>query len=387
MKTKIPHYSHQCIDKQDIAAVVKTLKSQYLTQGPKIDEFEKALCKYTGAKYAVAVSNGTAALHLSCMVAGITSKDEVITSPYTFLATSNAVLYCGGKPVFADIQKNMPNLDLQETRKKITKKTKAIIPVHFAGYPCDLKGIKKLAKKNKLLVIEDAAHAFGAKYEGSRIGSCDYSDLTILSFHPLKSITTGEGGAILTNNYSFYKKLRSLRAHGVIKDGLKKKNEGKWYYEMSMLGFNYRLSDIQAALGISQLKKLNSFVKQRCEIAKLYNKFLKNNDYFEIPDEKLFPDSSHHIYYLKLKDPYRSKRKAIVDTLRSKGLGVQVHYIPVHLQPFYTDLGYKKGICPIAEDLYDREISLPIYPGLKKQQVLKIIELVLETFKNVKKNA
>jgi len=265
IKKKTIPYGHQWIDNKDIKEVIKVLRSDWITQGPKVDEFEKAVAKYCGVRYAVAVSSGTAALHAAYAVAGIGPGDEVITTPLTFAAATNGIVYCGGKPVFADIQEDTLNIDPKEIEKKITKKTKAIAPVDFAGHPSDYDEILKIAKKYKLLIIEDAAHALGSEYKGKKIGS--FADMTILSFHPVKAITTGEGGMILTNNKDFYEKLKIFRHHGIVK----KPEEGGWYYEIENPGYNYRLTDFQCALGLSQLKKIDKFIKRRREIVEKYN--------------------------------------------------------------------------------------------------------------------
>ena len=381
---KIIPYGRQWIDASDIREVIKVLKSDWLTQGPKIKEFEGALCDYTGAKYAVAVSSGTSALHIACLAAGIKRGDEVITSPITFVASANCILYCGGKPVFADIQKDTVNIDPEEIKKKISPNTKAIIPVHFAGHPCDLEEISLIAQKHNLLVIEDAAHALGAEYKNTKIGSCKYSDMAIFSFHPVKSITTGEGGAILTNNEEIFKKLLIFRNHGIAKEKaeLMNKNEGPWFYEMHELGFNYRITDIQATLGISQLKKINSFISDRREIAKFYNKSFRGNNYFDIPVEREYVFSAYHLYPIRVKDKFKVQKKEIFNKMRDSGLGIQVHYIPVYLQPFYKKLGYKIKICPKAEDFYEKEISIPMYPSLKDTQIKFVVKEILKIFKN-----
>ncbi|MFA5336869.1 MAG: UDP-4-amino-4,6-dideoxy-N-acetyl-beta-L-altrosamine transaminase [Candidatus Omnitrophota bacterium] len=371
-KTIIP-YGRQYIDKSDIRAVTGILKSKWLTQGPMVDKFEKALCRYTGAKYAVAVSSGTAALHIACLSAGIKSGDEVITSPITFVASANCVLYCGGRPVFADIQRDTVNIDPEAIKKKLTKKTKALIPVHFAGHPCDLEEISRIAKDYNLIVIEDAAHAFGAQYKGSKIGSCKYSDMAIFSFHPVKHITTGEGGAVLTNKKELYEKLLMFRSHGITKEKTRliNKNKGKWYYEMQTLGFNYRITDFQCALGISQLKKIDEFIKQRRDIAENYDRKLSKLDEIILPKEKSYVKSSWHLYCIRLKN--HLKRKSIFDKLIKSGIGVQVHYIPVHLQPYHRHkFGYGEGNFPVAESYYDSCITLPLYPrmGLAQNKVI-----------------
>jgi UDP-4-amino-4,6-dideoxy-N-acetyl-beta-L-altrosamine transaminase len=379
-------YGRQFIDDEDIQEVIKTLKSDFITQGPKIKEFESALCEYTEAKYAVAVSNGTAALHISCLAAGIRHNHEVITSPITFVASANCILYCGGKPVFADVQEDTINIDPEEIERKITRNTKAVIPVHFAGHPCDLEEIYAIAKKNNLIVIEDACHALGAEYKGSKIGSCKYSDLTVFSFHPVKSITTGEGGAVLTNNKKLYEKLLMLRNHGITKDPTKFtinhqlstiNDYGSWYYEMQELGFNYRLTDFQCGLGLSQLKKLDKFIQRRREIVEIYNKELSKIDEIILPKERPYVKSSWHIYYIRLKN--FQKRKKVFERLRKKGIGVQVHYIPVHLQPYYrNNFGYKEGDYPKAENYYNSTITLPLFVKLNKKQINYILNKIKE---------
>jgi len=379
-------YGHQWVDNYDIKELVAVLQSGWITQGPKVKEFEDAFCKYTGAKYAVVVSSGTAALHIACLAAGIKAGDEVITSPITFVASANCVLYCGGKVVFADIQGDTINIDPKEIKRKLTKKTKAIIPVHFAGYPCDLEDIYAIAKKHNLIVIEDACHALGAEYKGSKIGSCKYSDMTVFSFHPVKSITTGEGGIVLTNNKRLYEKLLMLRNHGITKDPAKFtinhnlltiNDYGDWYYEMQELGFNYRITDFQCALGLSQLKKIDRFIQRRREIVKIYSKKLSKIDGIILPTEKPYVKSSWHIYYIRLKNSQR--RKEVFEKLRKQGLGVQVHYIPIHLQPYYKEnFGYKEGDYPKAENYYKSVITIPLYASLNKQQIRYIINEIMK---------
>lgn len=376
-------YSHQVINQHDVKKVVKTLMSDWITQGPKIAQFEKALCDHTGAKYAVVVSSGTAALHIAALAAELKRDDEIITSPITFVASANCALYCGAKPFFADVQPLTANIDPVDIVKKISKKSKILIPVHFAGHPCDMQVIYTIAKKNNLLIIEDAAHALGAKYKGSKIGSCKYSDMTVFSFHPVKAITTGEGGAVLTNSKRFYQRLLLLRNHGITKDYRllnKKVRHCGWYYEMQNLGFNYRMTDIQSALGLSQLKKADHFIEQRRKIADIYNNSFSANKYFDITTEKEGIKSAYHLYPIRLKNGLESMRGDIFALLRSYGVGVQVHYIPVYLQPYYQSLGFKKGICPVAEDFYNREISLPIYPSMTAEQIKYVIDKVFKAF-------
>ena len=373
---KIIPYGRQWVDASDIREVIKVLKSDWLTQGPKIKEFEDALCKYTGAKYAVAVSSGTAALHISCLAANIKRGDEVITSPITFVASANSISYCGGKPVFADIQKDTVNIDPEEIKKKINPNTKAIIPIHFAGHPCDLEEIKEIAEKHNLLIIEDASHALGAEYKNSKIGSCKYSDMTIFSFHPVKHITTGEGGAVLTNQKDLYQRLLLFRNHGITKEKEKMTRfDGPWYYEMQELGFNYRMTDFQCALGISQLKKLEKYIERRRELVSIYNKELSKIDKIILPVEKSYVKSSWHIYYIRLKDA--SKRRLIFEELQKSNIGVQVHYIPVYLQPYYQkNFDYHMGNCPKAEEYYKSTITLPLYPKMTDKDIKYVIEIL-----------
>jgi perosamine synthetase len=376
-------YGHQWIDKEDIREVISVLKSDWLTQGPKVKEFEESLCKHTGARYAVAVSSGAAALHIACLAAEIKPGDEVITSPITFVASANCILYCNGTPVFVDILQDTVNIDPKKIKQKISQKTKAIIPVHFAGHPCDLEEIKLIAEEYNLLVIEDAAHALGADYKNSRIGSCKYSDMTIFSFHPVKHITTGEGGAVLTNNADLYERLLMFRNHGITKDKNKMANfEGPWYYEMQKLGFNYRLSDLHCAIGISQLKRLEKFIERRRELVDIYTKELSGIDEIILPVEKSYVKSSWHIYYIRLKDS--NKRKIIFEKLLKSNIGVQVHYIPVHLQPYYRkSFGYKAGDFPIAEKYYNSTITLPLFPKIKNNEIQYVINILKKEIKDL----
>ena len=381
-------YGRQSIDSQDIKEVVKTLKSQLLTQGPKITEFEQVVAKYCGVKYAIAVSNGTAALHLACIAAGLSENDEGITSPITFVASSNCMLYCKAKPVFADIEKETMNISVKDIENRITPYTKVIIPVHFAGHPCNMPQIYALARKHNLTVIEDAAHALGARYKHNnkwiKVGSCTHSDITILSFHPVKHITTGEGGMILTNKKDLYEKLIKLRSHGTTKTNLINNPDGEWYYEMQELGYNYRITDIQCALGISQIKKLDAFIDKRKEIVAKYNKLFKNNNFLSTPAEDKVFSSSCHLYVIKLKPNYSSKRKLIVSQLKEKNIGTQVHYIPVYKQPYYKSLGYKSNICQNAEDYYKVALSLPLFPTMTNSEVEYVAKTVLKVINDAK---
>lgn len=377
-ETYLP-YGKQWIDEDDINSVVNVLKGDFLTTGPYIGEFEQAVADYVGSKYAVAFSNGTAALHGACFAAGIGEGDEVITTPITFAASANCILYQGGTPVFADIDEKTYNIDSEEVEKKITGKTKAIIPVDFTGQPVNLDAIHELAKKNNLVVIEDAAHALGAKYKGKMVGSL--SDMTMFSFHPVKHITSGEGGIITTNSKDFYDKLLMFRSHGITRDADKMvENHGPWYYEMQFLGYNYRMTDFQAALGVSQLKKIDSFVSRRKKYVEMYNEAFKEIKQIITPFQHKDSDSSWHLYIIQLDlDALTVSRKEIFQALQAKNIGVNVHYIPVHLLPYYKQMGHKKGDYPLAEDLYERIISLPLFPAMEEKDVQDVIDAVKET--------
>ena len=369
-------YAIQWIEEDDILAVADALRSSNLTQGPLVEEFEKNIAQYCGAKYAVAVNSGTSALHIACLAAGVSAGDEVITSAITFAASANCVLYCGGKPVFADIEPGTALIDPADIRKKLTKKTKAIIPVHFAGQPADMEEISKIAKENNLIIIEDAAHAIGAKYrlkssqDWIKVGSCFHSDMTILSFHAVKQLTTGEGGMVLTNDHNLYEKLLFFRSHGITRSiKYMKETEGPWYYEMHELGFNYRLTDIQCALGTSQLKKLDKFIVRRKEIAKMYNEAFSGMERIDFIKEKEGFDSSRHLYVVLVEN-----RKNVFNWLTAEtNVGVNVHYIPVYFHPYYRSLGYERGLCPMAEEYYSRSISIPMFPKLSDEEIKYVI--------------
>ena len=367
-------YGRQSINEQDIEAVVNVLKSDYLTTGPKIAEFERKVADYTGAKYAVAIANGTAALHAACYAAGIGEGDEVITTPITFAASSNCVLYCGGTPVFADINPETYNISPEDIERKITPKTKAIIAVHFTGQPCEMEQIHVIAHKYNLIVIEDGAHALGAEYQGKRVGTL--SDMTTFSFHPVKHITTGEGGMILTDNPELYQRLKLFRTHGITREEeLLTKNDGPWYYEQLDLGYNYRITDIQCALGVSQMDRLPEFLEKRKQIAKRYNEAFAANEQIQLPYQKEGCDNAWHLYVIRIKN---GKRKEIFEKLRAAGIGVNVHYIPVYQHPYHRTHGYAEVTCPNAEEYYKECISLPMYPDLKEEEQEYVIEKVLE---------
>ena len=367
-------YGQQWITDGDIEAVIAVLKSPFLTQGPKIEEFERKVADYVGAKYAVAFSNGTAALHGACFAAGIGEGDEVVTTPITFAATSNAVLYCGGKPVFADIDERTYNIDPKEISKHITPKTKAIIPVDFTGQPADMDVIMEIAEEYGLVVIEDGAHSLGAEYKGRKVGML--ANMTMFSFHPVKPVTTAEGGVIVTDSEEYYEKLKRFRSHGIIKHNLSR-DEGPWYYEMVDLGYNYRMTDLQAALGISQMNKLDHFIERRREIANMYNEAFKTMDSVILPMQLEGTQSGWHLYVLQLKlDKLKRSRREIFESLRAENIGVHVHYIPVYWHPYYQKLGYRKEICPKAEQWYEQALTLPIFPRMSDEDVKDVIEVV-----------
>jgi len=384
MKT-IP-YGRQSVEEDDIQAVVDILRSDWLTQGPAVDAFEGALAAYCGARYAVACSSGTAALHLAYQAAGLKEGDLVVTSPNTFAATGNAALFLGAKPVFADIDPATYNLSpsqLEETLsglKSDRSRLKAIVPVHYAGTPCDMKSITQIAARYRLPVIEDGCHALGASYGDKKIGGL--SDMTVFSFHPVKTITTGEGGVVVTNHEEYYKRLKRLRSHGIERGHFFETSHGPWYHEIQELGYNYRMTDLQAALGRSQLKKTDRFVAKRREIAALYQTAFKGNPSFDLPVEAAGSISSYHLYPIRLKDFFKKQKKEIFIRLREQGLGVQVHYLPVYRHPIYRKMGYRKGLCPSAEDFYQREISLPIFPAMTQEEVAYVIETVDRVFRD-----
>ncbi|MDR6224323.1 UDP-4-amino-4,6-dideoxy-N-acetyl-beta-L-altrosamine transaminase [Desmospora profundinema] len=376
-------YGKQWIEEDDIRAVVEVLKGDFITTGPAIQAFEKKLAQYVGARYAVAFSSGTAALHAACYVAGIRSGDDVITTPLTFAATANCILYQGARPIFADIDPVTYNMDPAELERKMTARTKAVIPVHFTGQPAKLDEIRRLAKKHGLVVIEDAAHALGASYKGRKIGGD--GDLTMFSFHPVKHVTSGEGGAVTTNRRDYYEKLLQFRSHGITREPAKmREREGPWFYQMQFLGFNYRLTDIQAALGLSQMNKLDSFLRLRRKYASMYNHAFRNKKGVTVPFQPEDVQSAWHLYVLRLRLPeLTTDRKTIFHALLKENIGVNVHYIPVHLHPYYRRLGYTEGLCPHAELFYREAITLPLFPKMSEedaQDVIKAVNKVIQYY-------
>ncbi len=379
-------YAQQWIEEDDIEEVEEVLKSDWLTTGPKVDEFEEKFAEFVDSKYAVAVSSGTAALHAASFAAGIEEGDEAIVSPMTFAATANCVLYQGGTPVFADIDRKTYNIDPEKIEDKINKNTKAILPVDYTGQPCEIDRIMEIAERNDLTVIEDASHAIGATYKDEKIGSL--ADMSVFSFHPVKHITTGEGGMITTNSKVLYEKLKQFRTHGITKDEEKveKDDSGPWFYEQQYLGYNYRLNDLQCALGISQLDKIDRFLKRRREIAKSYSDFFEDLRGVKPPYQKDHSNSAWHLYVIQLElEELKVDRKSIFNEFLDMELGVQVHYIPVYYHPYYRELGYEKGLCPNAEWLYDRIISIPLYPKMSDEDVEEVKQRIEKVIKKYQK--
>lgn len=400
MKTEtwIP-YGRQCLDEDDLLAIREVLNSTNLTQGPKVAEFESALCRETGARFAVCVNSGTSALHIACLAAGVGPGDQVITTPNTFVASANCAVYCGATPVFADIDPDTYNISPAAIRKKMNDRTRAIIPVHFAGQSCDMEAIQKIvsaAEKKydrKISIIEDACHALGSIYKDKNVGSCVYSDMTVMSFHPVKHITTGEGGAVLTNDPDLWKRLKLLRSHGITGDPdeyinrelafQKNNNEtsrdvNPWYYEQIAIGFNYRITDIQCALGISQLKKLPHFRTRRREIVNQYNAIFGNSDCIRIPFEAADCKSNFHLY-VPIFDFKKMgiSRAQFMEKLKNHGIQTQVHYIPVHFHSYYQrHFGTGPGNCPNAEDYYQQCLSLPLHPSMNDMDVHRVLTVV-----------
>ena len=374
--TKI-FYGHQFIDEDDIQAVVDVLKSDYLTCGPKIGELEEKLCEVTGAKYAVVCSNGTAALHIACLAAGVMPGDEVITTPITFAASANCALYCGAKPVFADINENTYNIDPAHVEKLTTERTKAVVAVDFTGQSVELDRLLAHCREHNLVLIEDGAHVIGTSYKGRMNGSI--ADMTTMSFHPVKTVTGGEGGAVLTNSKEYYEKLLLYRAHGITRDPklMEHEPDGPWYYEQIALGMNYRMTDMQAALIISQLNKLPRFMERRKAIVKAYNEAFSRLPQLFVQQEIPESDTTRHLYILRIRpEKLTIDRKQFFEALAAENICCNVHYIPTYYFPYYEKLGYKRGLCPKAEKLYAEEISLPLYYAMTDQDVEDVIRAV-----------
>ena len=378
-------YGTQWINNKEINEVIDSLKSNWITTGPKMKKFEENFKNFIGSKYAVAVNSGTAGLHISTSSINIQPGDEVITTPLTFVASSNCIIYRGGTPIFADIKKDTYNIDPNEIKKKITPKTKAIIPVHFTGQPCEMDEIFEVANDHNLYIIDDAAHAIDAEYKGKKIGNMN--DLTVFSFHPVKNITTAEGGIVTTNNEELYEKLLMFRTHGITRDATKRFGKsGKYYYDMQYLGFRYNMSELHAALGIQQLAKLESFQKRRREIVKIYNREFQDLKEMTIPYVKNNIKHSWHLYVIQLNLEYlKVDRDYIFKALREENIGVNVHYIPVHYHSYYQrNFGLKKGILPKVEWLFPRLLTIPLFPKMTDDDVYDVInalEKVLDYYK------
>ncbi len=374
-------YNKQYIDRDDINNVIKVLKSPLITQGNQVPKLEKKIAKRCNAKFAVAVNSATSALHIACLATDLKKDDILWTVPNTFVASANCGLYCGAKVDFVDIDNKTYNIDINKLEKKLKEAKKKnclpkiLVPVHFAGQPTKQDRIWKLSKLYNFTVIEDASHSFGASYKSIKVGSCKWSHMTIFSFHPVKMITTGEGGMVLTNNKKTANRIQMLRNSGITREKklLKERNGGPWYYEQQMLGFNYRMTDIQAALGISQLNKLNKFIKKRNAIAKRYDFLLKDLP-IQLPFIEKYTISSFHLYVIRLKNQSSRSYKSIFSKLRRSGIGVNLHYLPVHLQPYYRLLGFKEGDFPISENYSSEALSLPMYYGLSESDQKKVVK-------------
>lgn len=374
-------YGRQNISTQDIQSVVEILSSEWLTQGPMVEKFECVLAEYVGAKYAISTANATAALHLACRALGLGQGDILWTSPNTFLASANCALYCGASVDFVDIDPDSYNMcphALEEklyTASKSGKLPKIILPVHFGGESCEMRRISELAKQYECFIVEDASHAIGANFEEQKVGSCQYSDIAVFSFHPVKIMTTGEGGIATTNQIMLAEKMRNLRSHGMTRNekNMTKPSEGAWYYQQIDLGYNYRLTDIQSALGLAQLTRISQFIERRRYLVNRYHQKLANVS-VQRPVAHSLHESSWHLYVIQV-----DNRKKVFDTLREKNIGVNVHYIPVHTQPYYQKMGFKTGDFPEAEKYYSRAITLPLYYDLTDENQDIVIEALKDS--------
>ena len=380
------YYGKQFIDEQDINAVIEVLKSDFLTQGPVIEKFEKAVAGYCGVKYAVAVTNATSALHIACLAAGLDKGDMLWTSPITFTASANCGRYCGADVDFVDIDDSTYNMSISALKEKLEKskiKPKVVIPVHLAGQSCEMQEIYDISKQYGFTVIEDASHAIGADYKDTKVGCCKYSDMTVFSFHPVKIITTGEGGMVLTNNEELYKNLTLYRSHCITRDEnlMTKEADGPWYYQQIGLGFNYRMTELQAALGLSQLAKVDKFVARRRQLAERYNELLKDLP-LKLPYQNPETDSSWHLYIIRVDfNKIKKTKKQIFAEMKAKGVCLNLHYIPVHTQPYYQNLGFKHGDFPVSEKYYEEAFTLPLYYSLTDEQQDCVVSALKEVLK------
>lgn len=373
-------YGHQTIDDDDVDAVVAALTSDFLTTGPEVAAFEADLSAFTGATYSAVVNSGTSALHAIYSAIGIGPGDEIVTSPITFAATGNAAIYLGARPVFVDIEPTTGLIDPGSVEDALTIRTRAIVAIDYAGQPANYIALGRIAKRHNLPVIADATHSLGASDHGRPVGTL--ADASALSFHPVKLITTGEGGAVLTDRAEIHERVADFRSHGIVRTPARMtRNDGPWYSEMQSLGYNYRLSDIMCALGRSQLRKLTRFLARRRAIADWYDTDLGSISGLELPGRRTGTESAWHLYVVRVSDP--SLRKSFFEALRDQGIGVQVHYLPVYRHPYYQDLGYREGLCPRAERFYAGALSLPIYPGMSDDDVVRVIEAVRNTARKV----
>ena len=381
-------YGKQHINEDDIAEVLEVLKSDFITQGPVVPLFEKKLASYSNSEYCYVLNSATSALHTACLAIGLGPGDILWTSPISFVASSNAALYCGASVDFVDIDKETYNMSISALKTKLEyarankSLPKVIMPVHLSGQSCDMQQIYDLSLEYGFKIIEDASHAIGGRYKNKPIGSCEFSDMTVFSFHPVKIITTGEGGAVLTNNKKYSEKIQMIRSHGITRDTslMNQESHGFWYYQQIELGYNYRMTDIQAALGLSQIKRLDEFIEKRHQIADIYYRELDSEN-LVLPYCLKESFSSFHLYIIKLKIPGR--RKELIECMKKKGISANIHYIPIHMQPYYQALGFKKGYLPNAEKYYEDAISIPIYPTLKNDQQYEVINTINESIKNL----